>query len=98
MVDASDMERLRESREELEQVLADASIQEVPVLVFGTKVDKRDAISEEEFRDAMDLPYHQTYGKEVRNAHCRKIEVFMISARKQVGYQEGFAWLSELIE
>ena len=55
----------------------------MPILVFGNKVDRRDAVSEEEFRELLDLPYHETYGKgkDISNVN-RKIEVFMISAAK----------------
>ena len=36
----------------------------VPFVIFGNKVDKREALKEEELRDVMGLPFHQTYGKD----------------------------------
>ena len=36
----------------------------VPFVIFGNKVDKREALKEEELRDVMGLPFHQTYGND----------------------------------
>ena len=56
-------------------------LQEVPFVIFGNKIDMKDAVSEEELREIMGLHYHQTTGKDKgnRNPGTRNIEVFMIS-------------------
>ena len=35
-----------------------------PFVVLGNKVDKKGSLGEEEFREALGLHYHQTYGKD----------------------------------
>ena len=42
---------------------------------------------------------HQTFGKEgATNPDARKIEVYMCSVLKRVGYQEGFQWISNFLD
>ena len=55
MVDAADHKRLEEARNELENLLAMPELKDVPFVVFGNKVDKKEALKEEEFRDVMGL-------------------------------------------
>ena len=47
----------------------------------------------------MGLLPHQTYGKDpnTKNANSRKIEVFMCSVVKKVGYSDGFQWLNQFL-
>jgi len=74
---------------------------EVPVLVFGNKVDRKEALKEEEFRDVMGLPYHLTKGKDPNqyNPGARgNIEVFMCSVKARAGYKDGFEWLSAFLK
>ena len=63
MVDASDQNRLPEAKEELDKLLVMPELKDVPVVVFGNKIDRKEALKEEEFRDVMNLPYHLTKGK-----------------------------------
>ena len=39
-------------------------LKDVPICVFGNKIDRKEALKEEEFRQTMDLPYHLTKGKD----------------------------------
>ena len=64
MVDASDQVRLPEAKEELDKLLVMPELKDVPVVVFGNKIDRKEALKEEEFRDVMNLPFHLTKGKE----------------------------------
>ena len=64
MVDASDQIRLPEAKEELDKLLVMPELKDVPVVVFGNKIDRKEALKEEEFRDVMNLPFHLTKGKE----------------------------------
>lgn len=73
----------------------------MPFVVFGNKVDKSDALSEDLFRKAIGLPTHVTYGKHGLPRHfssIRPIEVFMISAKAKTGLDEGLEWLSRFID
>ncbi len=47
MVDASDINRIPEAREELDNVLKMPELRDRPIVVFGNKVDKKDALNEE---------------------------------------------------
>ena len=71
----------------------------VPFVIFGNKVDKKEALGEEQLREAMGLPFHQTYGKDPNqsNPGTRPIELFMCSVVKRAGYQDGFTWLGQFI-
>ena len=64
MVDAADTNRLMEAKQELDQLLVMPELKDVPVVVFGNKVDRKEALKEEEFRDIMQLPFHLTKGKD----------------------------------
>jgi GTP-binding protein SAR1 len=50
MVDAADLTRLPEAKQELENLLNMQELKDIPVCVFGNKVDKKEALKEEEFR------------------------------------------------
>ena len=64
IVDAADHNRLDEAREELDSLLSMPELKDLPVVVFGNKVDKKEALKEEEFREIMGLQYHVTKGKD----------------------------------
>lgn len=67
--------------------------------MLGNKIDKKGSITEEELREQLGLLPHQTYGKDgVTNPDARKVEVFMCSVLKRVGYVEGFQWLSSFLD
>lgn len=92
MVDASDHTRMQEAKKELESLLQMPELQNVPFVVFGNKIDKKESLKEDEFREMLGLPYHMTQGKQPnqKNAGARPIEIFMCSVMKRVGYSDGF--------
>lgn len=93
MVDAADTDRLVEAKTELDNLLGMQELKDVPVVVFGNKVDKKEALKEEEFRNVMGLEYHLTKGKDPNNYNPSargSIEVFMCSVKGRVGYSDGF--------
>ena len=95
MIDAAEHGRLEESKAELDKLMQMPELANVPFVIFGNKVDKKEALKEEELRDVMGLPFHQTYGKDAssNNPGARPIELFMCSVVKRAGYQDGFNWL-----
>ena len=101
MVDAADQNRLGEAKAELDSLLQMPELQNLPVVVFGNKVDKKEALKEEEFREIMGLPFHLTKGKDPNQlnpgARCN-IEVFMCSVKARAGYGDGFTWLSSFLK
>ena len=58
LVDAWDRERLPESKAELDSLMQDEQIADVPILVLGNKIDRPGAASEDEIR-----MYFGLYGK-----------------------------------
>lgn len=75
-------------------------LQNVPFVIFGNKIDKKESLKEDEFRESLGLPYHMTMGKTAnqKNPGARPIEIFMCSVMKRVGYSDGFQWLSTFIK
>jgi len=101
IVDASDSTRFGEAREELSKLFKEEALQGVPFVVFGNKIDKYNAVSEEELRSTLGLPHHCTHGKDANvrktDTETQPIEVFMGSILKRTGYAEAFQWLSSFL-
>eukprot|EP00066_Takifugu_rubripes_P020387 XP_011609653.1 PREDICTED: GTP-binding protein SAR1b isoform X1 [Takifugu rubripes] len=100
LVDCADFPRLGESKTELDALMTDETIGNVPILILGNKIDRPEAISEERLREMFGL-YGQTTGKgtlPMNELNARPLEVFMCSVLKRQGYGEGFRWLSNYIE
>ncbi|KAF4076932.1 hypothetical protein AMELA_G00202240 [Ameiurus melas] len=100
LIDCVDYPRLAESKTELDALMTDETIGNVPILILGNKIDKPEAISEEKLRELFGL-YGQTTGKgniPLKELNTRPLEVFMCSVLKREGYGEGFRWLSQYID
>ena len=98
IIDVADTVRLAESKVEFDSLLADEQLASAPILVLGNKIDKAEAVSEDQIRQLFGL-YGLTTGKVTRTDHVynRPIELFMISVLKRQGYGEGFRWLAKFI-
>ncbi|CAI2351362.1 unnamed protein product [Caenorhabditis sp. 36 PRJEB53466] len=99
LLDVADAERMQESCVELESLLQDEQIANVPVLVLGNKIDKPGAVGEEQLKWHMNIQHICTgKGQVSRNDFStRPLEVFMCSVLQRQGYGEGFRWLSQYI-
>ena len=97
IVDSMDRERFPEAKKELDQLLTDEMLQNVPFLILGNKIDITSAASEDELRTALGL--YETYGKDRKreDSGVRPIELFMCSVVRKMGYAEGFRWLAQFL-
>ncbi|KAG6750401.1 hypothetical protein POTOM_044891 [Populus tomentosa] len=100
LVDAYDKERFAESKKELDALLSDEALANVPFLVLGNKIDIPDAASEDELRFYLGLTNFTTGKGKVNlvDSNVRPLEVFMCSIVRKMGYGEGFRWLSQYIK
>jgi len=98
IVDASDRDRLGESKAELERLFMTCERTSIPVLVLGNKVDAEGALSEPQFREAMGLTQTTGKGGGALLQGERPHEVYMCSIAERSGYGEGFLWLSKYID
>jgi len=100
LVDAYDKERFPESKKELNALLSDGSLADVPFLILGNKIDIPSASSEDELRYHLGLTNFTTGKGQVNlsGSVVRPMEVFMCSIVRKMGYGEGFQWLSQYIK
>mmetsp|Transcript_21078 Transcript_21078/g.36235 ORF Transcript_21078/g.36235 Transcript_21078/m.36235 type:complete len:189 (+) Transcript_21078:370-936(+) len=97
LVDANDRERFPEVKKELDHLLSDEMLSDVPFLILGNKIDMPRAASEDELRHALGLA-HLTTGKGTAVVKdVRPIEIFMCSVVRKMGFAEGFKWLEQYI-
>ena len=100
LVDAAEGERFAEAREEINSLLSDETVKDVPFLVLGNKVDLKSAVDESSLKEALGVSNICT-GKDANGkipAGIRPFEVFMSSVVKKFGYVDGFKWLSSHIK
>ncbi|MBA0600145.1 hypothetical protein Gorai_006343 [Gossypium raimondii] len=100
LVDAYDKERFAESKRELDALLSDEALANVPFLILGNKIDIPYAASEDELRYHLGLTNFTTGKGKVNltNSSVRPLEVFMCSIVRKMGYGDGFKWVSQYIK
>lgn len=101
LVDSYDRERFAEAKKELDGLLSDDGLSNVPFLVLGNKIDNPASASEDELRHSLNLTNYTTGKGKVNlsdSPDMRPIEVFMCSVVRRMGYGEGFRWLSQYIK
>ena len=80
-----------------QHLITHPALESVPFLVLGNKIDRRDALTEQELRATLNLT--QTTGKDVTSATegVRPLELFVCSVVKRTGYDKGFNWLNNFL-
>eukprot|EP00035_Acanthoeca_spectabilis_P033561 m.24291 g.24291 ORF g.24291 m.24291 type:complete len:195 (+) comp6055_c0_seq1:257-841(+) len=96
LVDAAHPKRFPEVKQELDELLADEQIAQLPVLILGNKIDKRGAVAEGELIAALGLEGQLTgkNGLSAEELRVRPLELFMCSVKRRAGYGDGFRWLA----
>ena len=95
LVDASNRERLPESRAELEKLLADPKLKTAPFLILGNKIDVSGALSDTDLKTALGITLATTGKSAPPPKGTRPMEVFMCSIIHGRGFKEGIQWLSQ---
>lgn len=98
LVDAIDRARFPEAKKELNALLTNDVLNDIPFLILGNKIDIPTAASEEELKYALGLV--ETHGKDTNldnDLGVRPIELYMCSVLRRMGYADGFKWLSQFL-
>lgn len=97
MVDSCDRERFSIAKQELEALMNDPNIGNIPFLILGNKIDADGAVPQDVLCNQLGI-YNMT-PEDVTSvpAGMRPIRVFMCSVKNKVGYAQGFRWLSKFI-
>ncbi|VDK52801.1 unnamed protein product [Anisakis simplex] len=100
LVDCADLDRIEESKRELESLLTDEQVITCPVLVLGNKIDKPNALGEEQLKWHLGIANVTTGKGQISRSDLssRPLEVFMCSVLRRQGYGEGFRWLSQYLD
>ncbi|XP_028767236.1 ADP-ribosylation factor-like protein 8a isoform X2 [Neltuma alba] len=83
VVDAADQENLPVSKSELHDLLSKPSLNGIPVLIVGNKIDKPEALSQQDLTEQMDL-------KSLTN---REVCCFMVSCKNSTNVDTVVDWL-----
>jgi len=96
-VDAMDKFRFSEVKRELDNLLIDERLADIPILILGNKIDLQGSANEDTMRKQLGL--FDTSGKEGNPVEKgrRPLEIFMCSVVRRQGYGDGFKWLSNYL-
>lgn len=99
VLDANNRRRFYEAKVELNALLTEEQISDVPIVIIANKIDEPYAASEDEVRCFFGLK-DLTSGKMVmsrKEIPGRPLELFMCSVLQQQGYGEAIRWLAQFI-
>lgn len=97
MVDAADPNRFAEAKVELDNLLTDETLRNVPFVILGNKIDIPTAVPDFNLSQALGI-YNQTPEDATSVPEGqRAIRIFMCSVKEKSGYAEAFRWLAKFI-
>ncbi|CAI5766641.1 GTP-binding protein SAR1b [Podarcis lilfordi] len=71
LVDCADRDRLAESKQEIDALMTDETIANVPILILGNKIDRPEAISEEGLREM----FGECFSERIEHPTLRSLHV-----------------------
>jgi GTP-binding protein SAR1 len=89
VVDVADKSRIEEAKGELDKLREHEVAGKLPLLILGNKIDRAEAMSEEEVRFALGLPHADD---ESDHAHLE-----MCAIAHKMGFGDGLKWLADQI-
>ncbi|KAI5059508.1 hypothetical protein GOP47_0025827 [Adiantum capillus-veneris] len=94
LVDAANKERFAKSKEELDGLLSDDSLAQVPFFILRNKIDIPIVALEDELRYYLGLSSYTTRKGKVNltGSNIRPTKIFMCSIIHKMGYGDGFKW------
>ena len=99
IVDAANVERVGESKEQLDLLLNDDMLAKVPFAILGNKVDMPNAMSPDVLKQRLGVDGLCTgQNNPDTKGNFRPLEVYMVSVVKGFGYGDAFRWLSNYLE
>ncbi|GMS92506.1 hypothetical protein PENTCL1PPCAC_14681 [Pristionchus entomophagus] len=98
IVDAADPDRMEEARKQVDSILNDEKVADIPFLILGNKIDRPGALQEEEFVRALGVRNLRTGNKIGYELWGRRnLEIRMCSIVKRQGYLGGLRWLLQFL-
>lgn len=91
LLDASDSGRLEEAGFELDALIGEKIVENVPIVVMCNKCDLDEALSSREIQERIDYPNLQ------RMQGTENIALFRISVLQGEGYHAAFRWVSKYL-
>jgi small GTP-binding protein len=96
MIDSANAKRFREAAVELDGLLDDPALPNVPFLILANKVDVAGSLPFGDIAEAFHLN-NLCYGETQDLAAGRPIHLVMTSVRQRFGVMEGFRWLAAVL-
>lgn len=98
VVDTADSARFEESKKEFEEILQSEELKNIPIVIFGNKIDKKEARSEDELLQLFNLKQQSSFGTQIlTELNGKPVKVCMGSVVRKTGIKEMFDWLTTKI-
>lgn len=91
LIDASDLERLEEAGYELDALIADKIVEDIPVAILLNKCDLPEARPSSEVCDKIQ------FSDLIEMHGAEKMRIFRISVLRGEGYQDSFRWIASYL-
>ena len=95
IVDTADSSRFEESQREFQEIIKNEELKDIPIVIMGNKIDKREARPEEELLQVFGLKMQSSFGTQIlTELEGKPVKLFMCSVVKKTGIKESFDWLT----